>query len=331
MDVSIFQGTWLVSIVFPCVIHVAFLASVIHCLAAASRPRPAQRKKLRPVDPKTLETSNDGVYAASPASHDPDMAIMFVGPRAEAREWSDEERIVVESIRDNLGPDLFARAEAFDHSVYRMVRCMWDEFPPNERGDKMSELLQDLFRWRDEGEVDSILDTLLEQHEAYHQGWPSRIYGCDKFGHPIVAERMSHINVKMLTQELGIELVTRHRVQHFEAVTRWKRGCSNKAGYRLYRQNVILDLKDFALFDHFNETGKAFLFALVRLGDVRYPETLHRCFIINAPMYFRVVWSVVSSILDPSTTLKIRILGGDAKVKFPAISASLRPNAPFSA
>mmetsp|Transcript_15645 Transcript_15645/g.59478 ORF Transcript_15645/g.59478 Transcript_15645/m.59478 type:complete len:138 (+) Transcript_15645:53-466(+) len=92
MDVSIFQGTWLVSIVFPCVIHVAFLASVIHCLAAASRPRPAQRKKLRPVDPKTLETSNDGVYAASPASHDPDMAIMFVGPRAEAREWSDEVR-----------------------------------------------------------------------------------------------------------------------------------------------------------------------------------------------------------------------------------------------
>ena len=48
---------------------------------------------------------------------------------------------------------------------------------------------------------------------------------------------------------------------------------------------------------------------MLKSDETYYPETLKKVFIINAPMYFTAVWTVVKPWLDPVVLSKIEILG----------------------
>jgi hypothetical protein len=49
------------------------------------------------------------------------------------------------------------------------------------------------------------------------------------------------------------------------------------------------------------------------IGQDRYPETMGKFYVINAPWGFSTVWSVVKGFLDPVTVEKINILGSSYK------------------
>ena len=42
-----------------------------------------------------------------------------------------------------------------------------------------------------------------------------------------------------------------------------------------------------------------------------FPDTLHKMFIINAPLPFRLAWKIISNFVHPITVEKIQILGHD--------------------
>jgi len=51
---------------------------------------------------------------------------------------------------------------------------------------------------------------------------------------------------------------------------------------------------------------------LKRFGEVdegMYPETLRVLFVINAPIYFTAIWTIVKAFVDPETVSKTQILG----------------------
>ena len=58
---------------------------------------------------------------------------------------------------------------------------------------------------------------------------------------------------------------------------------------------------------------KDYVFAAASIGQDRYPETLGKFYIINAPWAFSAVWSVIKPWLDEVTVKKIDILGGGYK------------------
>ena len=51
------------------------------------------------------------------------------------------------------------------------------------------------------------------------------------------------------------------------------------------------------------------------IGQDRYPETMGKFFIINAPWAFGAVWSLIKPWLDEATVAKIDILGSGYKDK----------------
>lgn len=50
-----------------------------------------------------------------------------------------------------------------------------------------------------------------------------------------------------------------------------------------------------------------------KIGQNYYPELLGKMFIINAPMLFTAIWTVVKQMLDEVTVKKIEILGSNYK------------------
>ena len=52
-----------------------------------------------------------------------------------------------------------------------------------------------------------------------------------------------------------------------------------------------------------------------KVASDRYPETLHRQFIVNAPSFFPTVWGWIKKWFDPVTTSKITILPGSLTPK----------------
>ena len=60
---------------------------------------------------------------------------------------------------------------------------------------------------------------------------------------------------------------------------------------------------------------KSFISTASTLGQYRYPETMGKFYIINAPWGFSGAWTVVKPWLDPVTVSKIDIMGSDFKDK----------------
>merc|ERR1719245_1872455 len=52
---------------------------------------------------------------------------------------------------------------------------------------------------------------------------------------------------------------------------------------------------------------------LIKAGQSVYPETLHKCYLINCGWVFRAIWTLLSYFIDPLTIKKIAIVGANWK------------------
>jgi hypothetical protein len=89
------------------------------------------------------------------------------------------------------------------------------------------------------------------------------------------------------------------------------KACSIKAGRHIEQSTTILDLQGVYL------SSFSSVYNLVSqvssIAQNYYPEMLGKMFIINAPMLFTAVWTVVKQMLDEVTVNKIQILGSSYK------------------
>lgn len=87
----------------------------------------------------------------------------------------------------------------------------------------------------------------------------------------------------------------------------------NSMGFEGYiEQSVtILDLEGLAFFKVLGKRDEiqSFLKMVSGITQDNYPETMGRLFIVNAPMLFSALWSVVKGFLDEKTVKKISVHG----------------------
>lgn len=96
----------------------------------------------------------------------------------------------------------------------------------------------------------------------------------------------------------------------FDSCTEFRKKSTNE-DKRIAQTCTILDLKHIKL----GSSKKAYNFVepASAMAQNNYPEILGNMFIVNAPMLFTGIWTIVKMWIDDKTKQKIKILGGSYK------------------
>ena len=89
--------------------------------------------------------------------------------------------------------------------------------------------------------------------------------------------------------------------------------CAAAIGHPVETSCTILDLAGVSLGNFYRV--KDYVMQAAKIGQDRYPETMGRFYIVNAPWAFSTVWTFVKPWLDEATVAKIDILGGGYRDK----------------
>ncbi|KDO28771.1 hypothetical protein SPRG_19985 [Saprolegnia parasitica CBS 223.65] len=163
-----------------------------------------------------------------------------------------------------------------------------------------------VLEWRKQVKADELLETKLEQADVFAQSWPSMISGEDYYGHIINYDRLKDIQLDACLSHFNLEQVLLHRAKHMERLRAEMAAVSKRAGRRIYRHICIFDLSGIGL-KHMAPSVINFLKPIFDLGQVYYPESLFRMYLVNAPFVFWGTWKIISNFIDPETKEKIQI------------------------
>lgn len=178
---------------------------------------------------------------------------------------------------------------------------------------KSKEMLLAAEKWRKDFGVEDIVKNFdFKEKAEVNKYYPQYYHKMDKDGRPVYVERLGKLDFKALyaatTQE---RLVQRLVFEYEKFLTDRLPACSKACGHPVETSCTILDLGGVGLSNFFQV--KDFVMQASSIGQDRYPETMGKFYIINAPWAFSAVWAVIKPWLDEVTVRKINILGGGYK------------------
>lgn len=89
--------------------------------------------------------------------------------------------------------------------------------------------------------------------------------------------------------------------------------CSAEANHPVETTCTVMDLHNVGLGQFYRV--KDYVMQAAAVGQDRYPESMGKFYIINAPYLFSTVWSFIKPWLDEVTVSKIDIIGKDYKAR----------------
>lgn len=180
---------------------------------------------------------------------------------------------------------------------------------------KAKEMLKNAEQWRKDFGVDDIVENFdFKEKAEVDKYYPQFYHKTDKDGRPIYIERLGKLDVKALNAITTTERQLKRLVFEYErCVTDRFPACSRAVGHPVETSCTILDLAGVSLTNFYRV--KDYVSQAASIGQDRYPETMGKFYIINAPWAFSAVWSGVKPWLDEVTVSKIDILGSSYKDK----------------
>lgn len=154
----------------------------------------------------------------------------------------------------------------------------------------------------------------------------SRVDLNEQDGRPIYIERLGQLDIAALYAATTQERLLQRLVSEYENcfLDRFP-ACSRAYGHPVETSCTILDLYNVSLSKFYQV--KDYVSRASSVGQDRYPETMGKFYIINAPWAFSAVWAVIKPWLDPATVAKINILGsGYQETLLKQIPAENLPN-----
>lgn len=203
------------------------------------------------------------------------------------------------------------RAEADPLDVLIIVRGFANETP---RMEATLEAWNKVVTWRNSIGYYEFFDNKLPGAEDFYKWWPESIHGCDKYGHFLQCLRAGDVDADSLCG-MDHAQVEKLQGQKMRAYTLYKKRLSAQTGVQRYKSSLVIDLSGASL----SLTRSAKRDLLKRIFDVGthyYPETMWKIYVVNTPMLFRAIWSMVKPWLHPITAAKVNLLGGyDSAIK----------------
>ncbi|KAK3240164.1 hypothetical protein CYMTET_49976 [Cymbomonas tetramitiformis] len=167
-------------------------------------------------------------------------------------------------------------------------------------------------KWRRDENIDSILHTQLAGLEDFDRCWPGYIYGRDKHGHTVFAEKLSDLRLERICSDFTEQQLVQFRVQQLEYLTEVKRRTTRALGRTVYQHIHILDVAGLE-WSQFTSEVRVLIPKVLSVAETYYPQALFTLYVTNAPFIFRAIWSIIKMGLHPLTQQKIQIHGGNPK------------------
>ncbi|KAF5363520.1 hypothetical protein D9756_000979 [Leucocoprinus leucothites] len=176
---------------------------------------------------------------------------------------------------------------------------------------KAKEMLLNCEQWRKDFGVDEIVKNFdFKEKDQVNQYYPQYYHKTDIDGRPIYIEQLGNIDVKALYSITTQERLKQRLVHEYEKFLSSRLpACSKSIGHPVETSCTILDLSGVSLKAFYKVSD--YVMAAASIGQDRYPETMGKFYIINAPWTFTTVWMVIKPWLDEVTVNKIKILGSN--------------------
>ncbi|KAJ3333471.1 cytosolic factor, phosphatidylinositol/phosphatidylcholine transfer protein [Blyttiomyces sp. JEL0837] len=221
----------------------------------------------------------------------------------------EQEEILADFKRELASENLYDPSKHDDHLLLRFLRARKFQIPLAKK------MWTECEQWREDYQTDTIITTLdFPEYPIVKKFYPRFYHKTDKIGRPVYVEMLGVLDIKQLFAVTTDERMLRNHVYEYEKLVHYRLpACGIKAGRHLEQSLVIMDLKGVSL------SQFASVYGLVKqvstIAQNYYPEMLGKMYIINAPMLFTGVWSLVKPLLDEVTVNKINILGSNYKEK----------------
>lgn len=199
--------------------------------------------------------------------------------------------------------NVFVKERHDDHLLYRFLRARKFDL------EKTLLMFINAEEWRKNTNVDDVVANFsYPEQDKIFEYYPRFYHKTDKYGRTVYIEKLKNLDVPALfsftTQE---RFLTKH-VRDFEKFTRYRLpACSIKANKHIEQGTSILDLKGVPL-SQFNQVRKI-IQSISAISSDYYPEHMGKLVMINSPMLFTAIWTIIKSFLDENTVAKISILG----------------------
>ncbi|KAI0915438.1 cytosolic factor, phosphatidylinositol/phosphatidylcholine transfer protein [Taiwanofungus camphoratus] len=193
--------------------------------------------------------------------------------------------------------------------------------------DKAKAMLLSCEQWRKDFKVDEIVSNFDFQEKAeVNKYYPQYYHKIDREGRPVYVEILGKLDIKALYAITTQERQLQRLVYEYEKfVNERLPACSQAIGHPVETSCTIMDLHNVSLSNFYRV--KDYVMAAASIGQDRYPETMGKFYIINAPWAFSTVWTFIKPWLDEATVAKIDIIGSNYKDKLLAqVTADNLPN-----
>lgn len=219
-----------------------------------------------------------------------------------------EQKTILENFQKFLIAEKKIDDKRHDEMLYlRFLRARKFDLEPTKQMFIASE------KWREEFKVDTLVnDFQFPEGDQIRAIYPQYYHKVDKLGRPIYIEHFQSLDFKKIQELTTMERMQQRHVVEYEQTIRFRfPACSKKAGQEIEQSCTILDLQGVSLFS-FSQVA-SFVRNLSKISQDYYPESLGNMFIINAPMLFSSIWSLIKPFLDEVTVNKIKIIGSNYK------------------
>jgi len=178
---------------------------------------------------------------------------------------------------------------------------------------KTCEMWNNYLTWRKEERLEETYE--FPELKDIKRCFPHMYFKTDKQGRPVYIERIGKIKFdeisKATTQERFLKYYARHNERMISELIP---ACSEAIGKRLHQGFYIIDLQGMSL-----KTASSGVLDLTKslmgMCQKYYPELMGEMYVVNAPMLFYGVWSVIKLMIDDRTKQKIHILGSNYQKK----------------
>jgi hypothetical protein len=154
-------------------------------------------------------------------------------------------------------------------------------------------------------QVDKIAATAYPRRQDFIRMWPHGMHGVSKDGHVIYIDRPGKCIPKEMQANFTMDEYIDLHIQTMEWMNDAKIKLSAKLGRRTYKHVVIMDLDDFG-FSHFTKKFYGPIKDLIDIDQTKYPETLHKMYVVNASFVCKAIWAIASPWIDATTKSRIK-------------------------